>query len=130
LAKRLALPLLAALSAACASGGPYRKYYHDIPGPAAARSGVCVDGPKIASGSAAELESQGFAAVGYASFNAAVPDPASDPDVLAQAAAVGACRVLLSSSRSGERSSGFGGSNRDVAVYEVSAIFFRKRPVH
>lgn len=62
----------------------------------------------------------------YVSFKGVVPDPARDPDILAQARRVGACRVVLSSNRHGSREVGYGPEDRSVAVYEVSAIFFAK----
>ena len=126
----LAAPISLALVAGCGTS-PYKKQFHRIPSAptvlAPCREGEPgVNTPSDPQAEGERLRGLGYLSIGYVSFKGVVPDPARDPDILAQARRVGACRVVLSSNRHGSRDVGYGPEDRRVAVYEVSAIFFAK----
>lgn len=123
--------LAASLSAfsACAPS-VYRRNYRRVPSAPDALA-PCLGDPIISSpddpqAAGQDLEKQGYVSIGYATFDSPTSEPAQDPDLLAQARSVGACRVILSSHRSGSRDVGFGVETRTMRTYDVSVLFFAK----
>ncbi len=119
------------IGAAGCGSSPYRKSYHRIASAPASLAPCRPDEPGVNTPADPQAEGErlrglGYVSVGYVSFKGVAPDPARDPDILAQARRVGACRVILSANRGGSREVGYGPEDRRVAVYEVSAIFFAK----